>query len=438
VTVVELFGGPGGWGIALDALGLHAIALEWDHDACLTRVSNGLTAIRADVAAYPPARFAGATGLVASPPCPQFSNSGAGHGRTVMAELRAAIVDVWNGADDLDRHLEVIAAAIYDKIVSRASWPLSSALRLACDAEDAGREALLMVEPARWLRALPSIEWVAMEQVPAALPLYRLYADLLAAAGWRSAWAVKLCAEQYGVPQTRMRAIIGASRERVVHPPVATHQKYVSGVAAGDAAECAPSLFGPGVLPWVSMAEALGFGMSERPALTLAPGHGGGGGPDIVQEHGAERRGDEPAPTILASHDNGNKAWQLNTRRDQRPDGSTQRRPTDEPAPTVTAQAGKGQWVWERPATTVMGDPSLWPPGHKINGGDVAAGRAGGLRSRGDTVRLTVEQAAVLQSFPLEYRFAGTKTSQFAQIGNAVPPVLAYHVLAAVTGAGTA
>jgi len=183
------------------------------------------------------------------------------------------------------------------------------------------------------------------------------------------------------------------------------------------------------------MAEALGFGMSERPALTSQARSW-----SLVdrQEHGAERRGDEPAPTILASHDNGNKAWQLNTRRDQRPDGSTQRRPTDEPAPTVTAQAGKGQWVWERPATTVMGDPSLWPPGHKINGGDVAAGRAGGLRSRGDTVRLTVEQAAVLQSFPLEYRFAGTKTSQFAQIGNAVPPVLAYHVLAAVTGAGTA
>lgn len=128
--------------------------------------------------------------------------------------------------------------------------------------------------------------------------------------------------------------------------------------------------------------------------------------------------------------------WAGHARRDQRPDGSTQTRDDELPAPTVTAKAGDGQWVWERPATTVMGDPSLWPPGHKINGDDIAAGRTGALRSRGDTVRLSIEQAAVLQSFPLEYRFVGTKTSAFQQVGNAVPPLLALHAIAAVTGAG--
>lgn len=42
--------------------------------------------------------------------------------------------------------------------------------------------------------------------------------------------------------------------------------------------------------------------------------------------------------------------------------------------------------------------------------------------------RLTVEEAAALQTFPREMQFAGTVTAQFRQIGNAVPPRLAFHV----------
>jgi len=42
--------------------------------------------------------------------------------------------------------------------------------------------------------------------------------------------------------------------------------------------------------------------------------------------------------------------------------------------------------------------------------------------------RLTVEECAVIQSFPRTYRFSGRQSSRFCQIGNAVPPLLAFHV----------
>jgi len=42
--------------------------------------------------------------------------------------------------------------------------------------------------------------------------------------------------------------------------------------------------------------------------------------------------------------------------------------------------------------------------------------------------RLTVQEASSIQTFPREMEFSGSLTSKFKQIGNAVPPLLAYHV----------
>jgi len=46
--------------------------------------------------------------------------------------------------------------------------------------------------------------------------------------------------------------------------------------------------------------------------------------------------------------------------------------------------------------------------------------------------RLVDRYAARLQSFPDWFEFCGTETSQFYQIGNAVPPMLAYQLAMSV------
>lgn len=52
--------------------------------------------------------------------------------------------------------------------------------------------------------------------------------------------------------------------------------------------------------------------------------------------------------------------------------------------------------------------------------------------SDGRRRRLTVNEAARLQSFPSWYEFVGSETSCFNQIGNAVPPMFSYHLAQSV------
>lgn len=183
-----------------------------------------------------------------------------------------------------------------------------------------------------------------------------------------------------------------------------------------------------------------------------------------THEHDVPREADEPAPTMRFGARANAVDWVPSAQRrdagpgaerDPRPidapshydrrqgvteaDGSrTMRRPipTDEPAPTIGSAGlatGRDVWVHERPATTVAGDSRVQPPGHKINADDEAAGRTDyDGRAGKNAVRVSVHEAAILQSFPPSYPWQGTRTKQFEQIGNAVPPMLAAAVLAAI------
>lgn len=84
------------------------------------------------------------------------------------------------------------------------------------------------------------------------------------------------------------------------------------------------------------------------------------------------------------------------------------------------------RWIHERPATSVNGDPRIAAPGR--HDPDVSGSQYGE-----GTIRVTVEEAAALQTFPPDYPWQGSRTKQFQQVGNAVPPLLAWHILRAVT-----
>lgn len=91
-------------------------------------------------------------------------------------------------------------------------------------------------------------------------------------------------------------------------------------------------------------------------------------------------------------------------------------RPDDEPAPTLVF-GHQGNDIRVYPAgTTVRGVPEAAATRHP------------------DSRPLTIREAGILQSFPAEYPWQGSRTKQGEQVGNAVPPLLAAHVLGAVTG----
>lgn len=381
MIALDLFAGTG-WGVACQRLGIEEYGVEIMPEAIATRAANGMHTAYLDV-------WDGLLGepflddligtydlLIASPPCQTFSAAGSGTGRKALDEVLGLIdLGAYGDPDGLCRFGE----------------------------RHDPRTALVLTPLAQAFRDLPRL--VVWEQVPPVLPVWERAAEEMRKWGYSVVTGI-LNAEQYGVPQTRKRAILIARWDGEARMPTPTHSRYYP----RD-----PSRLDPGVLPWVSMAEALGWGDDDA---TIERHRGAG----MLERHG-ERRGRpvaEPALTVTGNASGTTPGGfrvmrsNYNTRAGKRA-GERGERDEAQPAPTVTSKADRNKWHG-RPATTVAGDPRIAAPGHHE-------------RQMNNATRVTIDEAAALQSYPPGFTFSGTKGKQFLQVGNAVPPRLAEAIL---------
>lgn len=216
VSATDLFAGPGGWDLACVRFGIDVVGIELDSLACATRRAAGFTGLRTiedDVRNWSPFP---SSGLIASPPCPTFSGAGDGAGRAQMGAVLQG-VKAMSAGDPLPEFSDPITP--------------------------------LVLEPLRWALA-GQYEWMAFEQVRSVLPVWQAMAAIFRERGYSVVTGI-VDAADYGVPQRRKRAVLLASRTRDVSIP-------------------APSFERP------TMAEAIGWGFTKRPANTVVSQSAGG------------------------------------------------------------------------------------------------------------------------------------------------------------------
>ncbi|HSC20274.1 MAG TPA: DNA cytosine methyltransferase [Solirubrobacterales bacterium] len=350
LQAIDAFAGPGGWDLALEKLGISPLGVEWDEAACATREAAGLRTLQADVAELNPHdvayhEFGDDAELIdlfiASPPCPTYSSAGNGGGHHLTEIVVRCLHDLAAGNDTrglrraqaLDVLKPIYREAEQKKAAKKKREPdlKKATARARRDAD----MSLLVVEPLRWVLALEP-RFVALEQVPEVLPLWSVMAEILGALGYNT-WTGVLYAEQFGVPQTRKRAILMADREAAVRPPRLTHQRYVSPPKEGE--DAPPGLFEApraarrvrpedrDLLPWVSMAEALGW------THTIVNTRG-----DRKSEGGNEFSADQPSWALTEK----TRSWTIQT--NQRPGGSDDylQRRVDRPSPALVGNSRVG------------------------------------------------------------------------------------------------
>jgi DNA (cytosine-5)-methyltransferase 1 len=358
VSTVDLFAGPGGWDVGVLPLGIRAVGFDISRDAVRTGIAAGHLRVEQDVSKTQPFSHDGQMG---SPPCQGFSLAGKGEGR---------------------RDAELLISAARSL---QASWLTERVLQ---DVRDRMRDprSVLALEPLRWAVA-GRPEWIAWEQVLAVLPLWEACAEVLRGLGY-SVWTGLLHAEQYGVPQTRRRAFLLASRNHEVTPPPPTHSRYY---------RREPQRLDPGVRPWVSMADALGWEATDMVGFPRGVDDRGEGITLGDREYRARdlRQADLPSHVVTSKA----RSWlRFN------PSGSDY---------DLVEQAST-------PASVIAGRNLVTFRGENANRFNPTA-----TKSRNDGFRVTVPEAGALQSFPADYPWQGSNTSCFQQIGDAVPPLLA-------------
>jgi len=403
VRALVLFAGAGGACLGLRDAGIeHALSVEWDDDAASTSRAAGFPCVTGDVRDLSLYEYLEEVDLVwSSFPCQDFSTAGSRKGAKGDRNGWPWTVDVLN--------------CLFDAETSRPRWFLAenvTGLTMhvgACPTRN-GRP---QDDPESCPRCY--LDGVIMPQLRARFT----WAD------WRI-----LDAADYGVPQRRRRVIIAAGPHPIAWPE-ATHSgealakaKWVSKDywrAVGVAELGEPSAQES---RWLKQRGQLGLFAAEprrfslRPWRTVRQALGLGGTLEASRNTDANPTQERPITTDEPIFAVGGKGNQYLTRA-----GSEPMR-LDRPAPSVTTTEAKG----------TRGD----------NMGKLMASGAvrGGVDRASDALwlatgrrRLTVEECATLQDFPAVYPWQGTKTAQYRQIGNAVPPTLARVVAESVSKA---
>lgn len=310
------------------------------------------------------------------------------------------------------------------------------------------------------------VEWVerlqpkvvTMENVPGMATISNTLMDRIIgafkAAGYAAKWR-ELNAADFGVPQKRKRIFVAGVRNDLPTParwfPRPTHAETPTRTLDGRELE-----------PWKTVREAIGdlFLLADGGVMTSqqneahqAAGRRGlhstdepcrtirGGTPPMVIPNQEPEPLSEDAVDYLA--------------RDPRHLEKHRPREMDEASRTVPANLHKGvpyglvRLPNHKPVTpseSARKKMAAYAPGSSHNSvterrlaGDQAAPTIAASHTQviagpdithtqspdlDDVRRLTVREAARLQSFPDDHYFAGTKTSQYQQVGNAVPPLM--------------
>lgn len=383
MKAIDVCAGAGGLSLGLQRAGWDVLGVEHDADACATHRAQVGPCDHADIRTWhPPGPVDFVAGGV---PCQPFSQAGQ---RLGTADPRG----------QLYLHL----------------------LRIAKEA----RARVIMLENVRGLihRGLAEVRAEFERQ------------------GWITTWAL-LDAANFGVPQHRRRLfLVGFRAPLPFRFPAPTHGPF--GLL--------------GLAPWVTVREALG--LSGGFAAGRLPGKGWQGMRCLDVESPSYTVGgtvqellaplDRPAPCVSAGgteRGGGAEPFVNKRQRDALHGALAALALLDRPAPSVTAREGKdgargsrggtargrgaGEVVRQLAAAGLLDRPSTTVD--STNG----VSPAGNHERQRKAVRLTLPQLAALQAFPPDFTFSGNLTSQYRQVGNAVPPPLGEAMGGAVLAA---
>lgn len=329
VAVLEGFAGAGGLSEGCRMLDIGpTLGIEINPNACATAQAAGHARTCTDIRTLTPDTLTGVTGWVSGPPCPTYSAAGKRTGHRDYATVLAGVERVADA---------VHARPVLEAVTDRVSDPRTA----------------LVLQTLQIALALPNLQWIVAEQVPAVRGIWEeIAAELTGTHRWAAADVVTLRADDFGAATRRTRVFLIARRACAPKlDGLPTREHWVCGRFGPGPSLRPPHRWTP--FPVTSMADALGWPTGRR----------------------------------------------VNTRGNRKTVGGNEFS-ADHPAPTLTYTARS----WYR---TDLGPTEG---------------------------RLEPWQAGILQTFPREYPWQGSRTSQFQQIADAVPPVMAAAVIGAATG----